>query len=323
VLILAMVIFSVVVALIGSLGLDGVRRSQARAQFADAVDLSALAAAGAISEGSNPDASASEILRANLGSSASKLTRFDLQQGRWDSNKGVFQPGGRPVNAVQILSERECDDNVFAPNGQTRPTITESAVAYFAQRDVVLVLDVSGSMKNENRIEALREAVKQFCDVITSSSNGQDRTAIVTYSDKATLAVPLTSSVSELRDCAARLDPGGATNIGDGIDVALKHLKKSGRDSTEKVIVLLTDGLANRPSDDDPKELTRRQTRLAKKESITLTAISFGSNADRTLMTEVAALGEGDYFHASSGVDTELVRIFRTIAASRRPHLVK
>ena len=78
------------------------------------------------------------------------------------------------------------------------------------------------------------------------------------------------------------------------------------RDFVERTMIVLTDGLQN-------------QGRLAKFAAadqaalgITIHAITFGSDADQTAMKEVAAIGNGRFFHAVDG--TQLRQVFTEIA---------
>ena len=68
----------------------------------------------------------------------------------------------------------------------------------------------------------------------------------------------------------------------------------------------MTDGLHNRGP---------RATRLPatwRQDGVTIHTITFGSDADRLRMEEVAAIGGGRHFHADNGL--ELEQVYREIA---------
>lgn len=158
--------------------------------------------------------------------------------------------------------------------------------------DVVLLLDVSGSMENSisdndrtTRIEALQNAAKLFIDktaeknaAITDSTQ-QHRISIVkfagtekdtigndtyegkngsfTYTSNNTqivkgLTVVNENGKTELEDAVNALTVAGATSADYGLNRAEAALQNSG-DSRAKVIVLFTDGEPNHYSDFDTK----------------------------------------------------------------------
>ncbi len=139
--------------------------------------------------------------------------------------------------------------------------------------DVMLVIDRSGSMgeldsSGNTKLQAALDAVDNFADLLEHNrSDGQQNwIGIVSFSNTATLHMPLTVADANLRNPGGPLDtavtaiqmtgPGGCTGIGAGIQKALEQLcpptgncqgfSASG-DNDRKAILLLTDGLENRP----------------------------------------------------------------------------
>ncbi len=113
--------------------------------------------------------------------------------------------------------------------------------------DIVVALDISGSMENgdilPNRLEAAKEVVERFI-----SKRPHDRIGLVLFGQNAYPYCPLTLDhkvVTELlRKVQLRtIDPGRATAIGDALGTALNMLRKS--DAPTRVIILVTDGLNN------------------------------------------------------------------------------
>ena len=122
--------------------------------------------------------------------------------------------------------------------------------------DVVLVIDVSGSMNNtisgdsNKSMYYAKEAAKSFIDAASSNSN--NRIAIVSYTTNAKLVRSFLllspANIATLKADIQNLTATDATNIQDGIVVASKELNTNGRFNcaTARSIVLLTDGVANR-----------------------------------------------------------------------------
>jgi Ca-activated chloride channel family protein len=117
-------------------------------------------------------------------------------------------------------------------------------------RDILMVLDISGSMqaldffldnRRVNRLEALKFVVKEFV-----RARAGDRVGLVTFADRAFTMCPLTLDTTTLTDFVDRLELGMAgegTAIGDGIAVALRSFRELPSES--KVLVLVTDGKNN------------------------------------------------------------------------------
>ena len=109
------------------------------------------------------------------------------------------------------------------------------------QRDIVLVLDISGSMRGEP-IRVLRESAVKFCEM-TFESTSNTRIALITYNASITVRNQFTFSADDLVNTIEKLKDGGGTNINSALLKAAELLEKSDRPDAIKSIVLLSDGL--------------------------------------------------------------------------------
>lgn len=116
--------------------------------------------------------------------------------------------------------------------------------------DIVLAMDVSGSMKaldfKPDRLEAAKAVAKEF---INGRQN--DRIGLVIFAGEAFTQVPLTIDHAVLQRQLAALKSGliqDGTAIGDGLATAVNRVKNS--EAKSKVIILLTDGVNNMGSVD-------------------------------------------------------------------------
>lgn len=111
-------------------------------------------------------------------------------------------------------------------------------VAHFSGEDaplsVGLVFDESGSM--DYKLQTARAAVDQFLKTIGAG----DEAFLVEFSDTAKVTVEFTTHPDEIRDAIKRVRPGGLTAMLDGIDVALREMKKA--KNSRKAIVVISDG---------------------------------------------------------------------------------
>lgn len=104
--------------------------------------------------------------------------------------------------------------------------------------DIVLVIDRSGSMYDNGRMEAAKEAAKQFVSKLLPDDN--TRIAIVSFASDKRIDQGLTKSSSDLDSAIDRIYADGGTFTQAGIKQAEALLANSSADV--KNIVLLSDG---------------------------------------------------------------------------------
>lgn len=108
---------------------------------------------------------------------------------------------------------------------------------------LTLVIDVSGSMKQENRLELVKDAMRTL---LTRLREG-DSVGIVSFSTTANEVLSPTSALkaTKILGALSQLQPRGSTNVQQGLELgyamALRHLQEDGSNR----VVLLSDGVAN------------------------------------------------------------------------------
>ena len=108
--------------------------------------------------------------------------------------------------------------------------------------DIILCMDVSGSMMAQdllpNRLEAAKQVAANFVE-----QRPTDRVGVVIFSGESFTLVPLTTDKNMLRDQITDIQNGmleDGTAIGDGMGISVARLKAS--TSKTRIIILLTDG---------------------------------------------------------------------------------
>ncbi|AKD04586.1 VWA domain-containing protein [Pontibacter korlensis] len=192
--------------------------------------------------------------------------------------------------------------------------------------DIVLVLDVSGSMELQdfkpNRLEAAKEVALNFID-----GRVQDRIGMVVFAGDAYSLAPLTTDYDLLRESinsiGFKMIPNDGTAIGSALAVAINRMRDS--DAKSKVIILISDG-ENTAGSLDP-ELAAQ---LAYGYGIKLYTIGIGKDGqipydvdgsgqilyvetlmDETNLREIAQIGQGQFFRADS--KDALQQVFQNI----------
>jgi len=182
---------------------------------------------------------------------------------------------------------------------------------------------------SEQPIRAVKDAVTLFFSYLEGSAS-DDRVglSIYTYTDlTAILESQLTPSYSTLADIVQHRQAGhytGNTNIAAGLEKARLELQNRGRINAFKMVILMTDGIANLPgSASNAKAQVITQANLCAAAKIKVVCIGLGSGADNALMTQVANITGGVMFSVGGGqsvgqVEQQLKDVFKQVV-DRRP----
>ena len=183
-------------------------------------------------------------------------------------------------------------------------------------RDILLAVDISGSMEREdmiingrqvNRLYAVKSVVSEFVN-----TREGDRLGLILFGERAYLQTPLTFDTKTLQDLLIEAQIGFAGNgtaIGDAIGLSVKKLKE--RPDSNRVLILLTDG-SNTAGVLSPSEASD----IAKKANVKIYTIGIGdgrqrnqvlfgqtlvnqnNDLDERTLTAIADLTGGKYFRA-------------------------
>lgn len=292
----------------------------ARTELRTSVDAAARSAAKVLSEAQDVNAARqagkSTALRNSVAGRGFTLPDADIVFGRVAvTSTGVssFAEGVNPPNAVRVTSGRtpnRPDGPVALLFGRILGRATfepiQSSVAAQLDRDVALVLDVSGSMADFNKFAGLQAALNVFLTEIDRTPQSE-HVSLTTYSTNSRRDQALTPNTSLIRTAFAPKRPGGSTAIGLGLKDGLASVGTDPlrRSFAERTVIVMTDGIHNTGIAPDIVARTAPT-------DVTIHTITFGSDADQARMRQVAAIGRGQHFHAASNQD--LVQVFRQLA---------
>lgn len=151
---------------------------------------------------------------------------YKYSDGTW--NDGDF--GNRTINGgtVFICEWGEYQALSSVPTEPVRTTSDE--------RDIVLVLDTSGSMSG-TPIEEVKKASTNFVSTILKEDAS---IGVVTYESSATMISDFSVNENHLKNTVSGINSGGGTNIESGLLKAEEMLRSS--NAKKKIIVLMSDG---------------------------------------------------------------------------------
>ena len=195
-------------------------------------------------------------------------------------------------------------------------------------RDIVLVLDNSGSMRKNDPQFLARVAVRTFLEGL----DGDNHVALVLFDQSVRLLMPLTALDATTRprilDSLEALNYRGLlTNTPAGLERALYELRVSGRAHSEPIVILMTDGIVDvAPEGPDPGDVEKTRwlkSTLADEaagNNVRIFGIAFTDDADFELIQTLTKRTAGQYYRALLASDIDAVfRDVRELLAAGRP----
>lgn len=187
---------------------------------------------------------------------------------------------------------------------------------------------------SEQPITAVKDAVDLFIAYIQDKSP-DDQIGFSLYTsanNTAILESGLTQNFSSVANLVRSRQAGhyvGGTNIYDGLRTARLELENNARPGSMKLIILMTDGVANMPGNAaTARNLVLQEARTCADAKIKIIAIALGLLADTALMQQVGSISGGASFVIPGGrpaaeYEEDLKEIFRQVAADRPLELVQ
>lgn len=168
--------------------------------------------------------------------------------------------------------------------------------------NLVFLIDVSGSMSDENKLPLLKTSFKMLVEQLRE----QDRIAIVVYAGAAGLVLPSTSGADKktIIDALDNLRAGGSTAGGAGIKLAYAIAKENFQKEGNNRVILATDGDFN--VGESSNGGMERLIEAKREEGVFLTALGFGmGNYKDSKMETIADKGNGNYFYIDSILEAQ------------------
>ena len=311
----------VILFIAATFAVDIARMHLTRSELRTASDAAARAAVEALGRTQNRQAGIDAAIaiagRNQVAGKPLTITASDVSVGtarKQNDGSLAFNAGGTNLTTVRVNGRRTDDSPdgsvglMFAPVlgvSDFAPEIISTATR--SDRDIALVLDVSGSMSVNGKFNALRDGLNTFLQVLDETPQ-DEFVSLSTYSSSSRAIQDMTNNLQLIRDGFSRERPGGLTAIGFGLNTGRVSIlrDRNTRSFAEKAIVLMTDG---RHNTGPPPETVARNCARA---DIVVHTITFGNGADQSRMRRVADITGGDFFHAAN--NRELREVFERIA---------
>jgi Ca-activated chloride channel family protein len=172
--------------------------------------------------------------------------------------------------------------------------------------NLVFLIDVSGSMQDENKLPLLKSSLRMLVEELRP----QDHVAMVVYAGAAGLVLEPTSGKEKkkISDAIDQLQAGGSTAGGEGITLAYRVAKEHFKQEGNNRIILATDGDFN--VGDSSDEAMEKLIEEKRKDGIFLTVLGYGmGNYKDSKMEILADKGNGNYAYIDNFTEARKVLV--------------
>lgn len=251
---------------------------------------------------------------------------LDVDTASYTIAQRYVDDGYRPDPASVRVEEwvNAFDQGYEAPFDDTFAVIADGGPTPFTDRDEVLlrvglqardvrdrarqdasltfVIDTSGSMAREGRLELVKDALARLVDGL----DRRDTVAIVTFGDVGRVLLEPTpaSERDEILQVIGRLQPGGSTNLEHGLQLGYELARSALTENGIDRVVLASDGVAN-VGLTDPQAILGSIRRDAEA-GIELVSVGVGmGNFNDVLLEQLADQGDGFYAYVNTPAEAD------------------
>lgn len=175
--------------------------------------------------------------------------------------------------------------------------------------NLTFVVDTSGSMKENNRLELVKHALR----LLTTQLDANDSIAIIAFSNEARMVLPMTSMANRgvVEAAIYGLQPEGSTNAEGGLRLGYEVATASLAPGVTHRVVLLSDGVANVGTTDQDR--INAEVKRNRDLGIYLNTVGVGlNNHNDVFLEQLADKGDGlcNYIDSAAEAKRALVDNF-------------
>jgi Ca-activated chloride channel homolog len=234
------------------------------------------------------------------------------------ASRSGFRPGdpdqkaGPPIDAAHGADPAQPKRVLSLPQPRVLARIKESWQEDRKPANVMLVVDTSGSMSEEGKLDQAKQGLQLFLRQLAPF----DRVGMLTFNDQVKETVPLaqfSTNRAKLRSAVNDLFPDGETAVYDATDRGFKAIRDLRDDARINAVVVLTDGEDNqsRMSDREVVDELARQSR-SEGRAVRVYTIAYGSQANKDVLADIANASGGKPFE---GDPKEIESVYRSISS--------
>ncbi|MBK9153832.1 MAG: VWA domain-containing protein [Chloracidobacterium sp.] len=248
-------------------------------------------------------------IEAKQGSGEASVVTFESSDN--DNDLSLFYGLGGEELGISLLTHREPGkDGYFMLMLSPR---AEDADARRISKDIVFVLDTSGSMSDEGKMDKARAALLFGI----RSLDGDDRFNVIGFAGEESLmesGLVQADAAGKRRaeEFVSKLRPSGGTNINDALVAAVRQFTDSGPPG---MLVFMTDGLPTVGERNVEKIL--ENLRSSKKADIRIFPFGFGYDVNTLLLDKLGSDNSGisDYVQPKEDLEVKVSNFFERVSS--------
>jgi len=215
-----------------------------------------------------------------------------------------------PLDAAHGIDPKEPKTTLEVPSIDVINAILQAWKVQKKHSNVVLVLDTSGSMGEEGKMQNAKEGAKQLVNLLDDG----DTFSFLPFSTELHWAqqdANVKDQRQQLLQHVASLFAGGGTALYDSIDAAYQHLATAhDPDAKIQAVVVLTDG-EDTESKMKLNDLMERIRYNGETRAIHVFAIAYGRDARKDILQKIADATQAKFYE---GTPQNIVEVFRDIS---------
>jgi len=222
----------------------------------------------------------------------------------------VDVPLSAPLDSAHGMDPKEPKTTLEVPSVEVINALLELWKTKKKHSNVVLVLDTSGSMNEENKMQNAKVGAKQLVQMLDDS----DTFSFLPFSSELHWSgqdVSVKQGREQLLQQIDSLFAGGGTALYDSIDAAYQHLAAaSDPDAKIQSVVVLTDG-EDTQSRMKLNDLMERIRYNGETRAIHVFTIAYGRDARKDILQKIADATQAKFYE---GTPQNIVEVFRDIS---------
>jgi Ca-activated chloride channel family protein len=234
----------------------------------------------------------------------------------------VLESGFRPVNpdvplGYPIVADLGVDPNqptavLTVPDPEVIAAVQASWQYVKKQGDVMLVIDVSGSMEGD-KIEQVRSAASQFLDNMPT----QNRVGLMVFNQEPQILHPLASweaTHDDIKRSVGGLQADGDTALYDTLLSAIDHMRDTAEEGEDRIkaIVLLSDGKDTVSEASLNDVINRLEEARTGRNPVLVIPVAYGSDADIAALNSIARASSTK---VQSGAPEDILQVLEIISS--------
>jgi len=217
-----------------------------------------------------------------------------------------------PIDAANGADPNQPTRLLSLPDPRVLAKVKQTWRADRKPANIALVVDTSGSMSEENKLDQAKQGLRVFLSQLSPN----DRVGLIAFNDKVYRVEPITPfgvSRAKLLSQVNGLFPDGQTAVYDAAAAGLQEIQKLKDASRINAVVVLTDGEDNQSSSSSD-DLVRTLQRQATSEGVAVRVytIAYGTGANQDVLTQIASASGGKEY---AGDPKQIESVYRSISS--------